>query len=353
MRPSLMASAASAHVARCRGIVQGGQVGADPDSVPGHPCRHRLLFAVEWLSSRRSLILKRMSMQSRYRFTCRVAARRLASQRGDLGRSRRRHRRRAADDVVTTARLINGAAIPGMPNVHSHAFQRAMAGLAEQRSGNDDSFWTWRETMYELASRMTPECLNAIAAQLYADMLKAGYTRSASFTICTVRRDGTALREQRLAMCQALIDAADDRRHRPHVAADAVSDLRLRRRAADRAPAAVHAGDATSICDLRRRLRQSLATLAATRDRHRVAQPARRAAGRRCKTVLDVAARRAGDSHSHRRAGARGAGCQQHSAQRPIEWLLEHAPRRSTLVPGARDSCDDRRSCTASPRPAR
>ena len=61
------------------------------------------------------------------------------------------------DDVVTTARLINGAAIPGMPNVHSHAFQRAMAGLAERRSSHADSFWTWRETMYEHASRMTPE----------------------------------------------------------------------------------------------------------------------------------------------------------------------------------------------------
>ena len=51
------------------------------------------------------------------------------------------------DDVVTTARLINGAAIPGMPNVHSHAFQRSMAGAGRAaRRGHEDSFWTWRET---------------------------------------------------------------------------------------------------------------------------------------------------------------------------------------------------------------
>lgn len=107
----------------------------------------------------------------------------------------------AADDTVTAARMINGAAIPGMPNIHSHAFQRAMAGLVEQRAGKDDSFWTWRETMYDVASRITPECLNGVAAQLYADMVKAGYTSVCEFHYL---HNG----EQRLAMSQALVDAA-------------------------------------------------------------------------------------------------------------------------------------------------
>lgn len=111
------------------------------------------------------------------------------------------------DDVVTTARLINGAAIPGMPNVHSHAFQRSMAGLAERRGGHDDSFWTWRETMYERASRMSPECLNAVAAQCYADMLKAGYTSVCEFHYLHNQPDGAAYAE-RGAMCQAILDAA-------------------------------------------------------------------------------------------------------------------------------------------------
>ncbi|MBS0431451.1 MAG: formimidoylglutamate deiminase, partial [Proteobacteria bacterium] len=62
--------------------------------------------------------------------------------------------------------------LPGMPNLHSHAFQRAMAGLAERRGQNADSFWTWREAMYGFASRVGPDDLRAIAAQLYVEMLK-------------------------------------------------------------------------------------------------------------------------------------------------------------------------------------
>ena len=111
------------------------------------------------------------------------------------------------DDVVTTARLVNGAAIPGMPNVHSHAFQRAMVGAAERRTGHEDSFWSWREAMYQLASRMTPELLNAVAAQLYADMLKAGYTSVCEFHYLHQQPDGQPY-EDPTAMHQALIDAA-------------------------------------------------------------------------------------------------------------------------------------------------
>src|SRR5690242_15192303 len=58
--------------------------------------------------------------------------------------------------------------LPGMPNLHSHAFQRAMAGLAERRGPGNDSFWTWREAMYRFAAALDPESLQAIAAQLYA-----------------------------------------------------------------------------------------------------------------------------------------------------------------------------------------
>jgi formimidoylglutamate deiminase len=114
------------------------------------------------------------------------------------------------EDVVTTARLVNGMAIPGMPNVHSHAFQRSMAGLAERRAAHNDkgdSFWTWRETMYEHAARMSPECLNAVAAQCYADMLKAGYTAVCEFHYLHNQPDGTPYADP-AAMSQALIDAA-------------------------------------------------------------------------------------------------------------------------------------------------
>jgi len=71
--------------------------------------------------------------------------------------------------------------LPGMCNVHSHAFQRGMAGLAESRGTNDDSFWTWRETMYRFVDRIDEEQLQAIAALAYAEMLETGFTRVGEF----------------------------------------------------------------------------------------------------------------------------------------------------------------------------
>lgn len=113
----------------------------------------------------------------------------------------------AADDVVTTARTVNGAAIPGMPNAHSHAFQRALAGLAERRGTQSDTFWSWREIMYRLAARLTPESLNAIAAQVYADMLKSGYTAVCEFHYVHNNADGLSY-DDPLVMCHSLVDAA-------------------------------------------------------------------------------------------------------------------------------------------------
>jgi formimidoylglutamate deiminase len=97
--------------------------------------------------------------------------------------------------------------LPGMPNLHSHAFQRAMAGLAERRGPGDDSFWTWRETMYSFAARIDPETLQAIAAQLYVEMLKAGYTQVCEFHYLHHQPDGTPYAQPE-AMSLALIEAA-------------------------------------------------------------------------------------------------------------------------------------------------
>lgn len=71
--------------------------------------------------------------------------------------------------------------VPGTPDVHSHAFQRGMAGLAETRGPGDDSFWSWREVMYRFALSMTPDQVEAVAAQLYVEMLEAGFTRVGEF----------------------------------------------------------------------------------------------------------------------------------------------------------------------------
>ena len=74
-----------------------------------------------------------------------------------------------------------GPVLPGMPNLHSHAFQRAFAGLTEYRGESQDSFWSWRNLMYRFAARITPESLQAIATWLYVEMLEAGYTHVCEF----------------------------------------------------------------------------------------------------------------------------------------------------------------------------
>ena len=79
------------------------------------------------------------------------------------------------------AERIDGIVVPGMPNAHSHAFQRAMAGNTEYRLSARDSFWTWRRAMYALANRIDPDDLQILATQLFVEMLKSGYTSVAEF----------------------------------------------------------------------------------------------------------------------------------------------------------------------------
>ena len=71
--------------------------------------------------------------------------------------------------------------LPGLPNVHSHAFQRGMAGLTEFRGHTQDTFWTWRELMYRFLAHMSPDDVEAITAQAYVEMLESGFTRVGEF----------------------------------------------------------------------------------------------------------------------------------------------------------------------------
>ncbi|HEY8681673.1 MAG TPA: amidohydrolase family protein, partial [Rhodanobacter sp.] len=105
------------------------------------------------------------------------------------------------------AESLGAWVLPGMPNLHSHAFQRAMAGLAERKGRADDSFWSWRETMYAFAAAIGPDELQAIAAQLYVEMLKAGYTQVCEFHYLHHQPDGTPYAQPE-AMSLALIEAA-------------------------------------------------------------------------------------------------------------------------------------------------
>ncbi|NNM73522.1 formimidoylglutamate deiminase [Enterovirga aerilata] len=85
------------------------------------------------------------------------------------------------DRPTGAAERLRGIAVPGMPNLHSHAFQRGMAGLAERRGPANDTFWTWREVMYRFLGRLSPEDVEAVAAHAYAEMLEGGYTLVGEF----------------------------------------------------------------------------------------------------------------------------------------------------------------------------
>ena len=82
-------------------------------------------------------------------------------------------------------------ALPGLGNLHSHAFQRGLAGLTERRGAGGDSFWTWRELMYRFVERIDPEQLEALAAFAYAEMLEGGFTHVGEFHYLHHDRDGT------------------------------------------------------------------------------------------------------------------------------------------------------------------
>lgn len=82
-------------------------------------------------------------------------------------------------------------ALPGLASLHSHAFQRGMAGLAELRGDSTDTFWTWRETMYRFALAMTPDDVATVATLLYIEMLEQGFTRVGEFHYLHHDRDGS------------------------------------------------------------------------------------------------------------------------------------------------------------------
>ncbi len=107
------------------------------------------------------------------------------------------------------ATRISGLTLPGMPNLHSHAFQRGMAGLGEMRGASDDSFWTWREVMYRFLDRLTPDDVAAIAAQAYIEMLESGFTSVCEFHYLHHDIDGRPYADL-AAMAAAIAQAAGE-----------------------------------------------------------------------------------------------------------------------------------------------
>jgi formimidoylglutamate deiminase len=112
----------------------------------------------------------------------------------------------AVDAAATpdNATRLPGIALPGMPNLHSHAFQRGMAGLA-QRGGD---FWSWREVMYRFVAALTPDDIETITALAYMEMLEAGFTAVAEFHYLHHAPDGTAYADP-AELCTRIAAAAE------------------------------------------------------------------------------------------------------------------------------------------------
>jgi len=107
------------------------------------------------------------------------------------------------------ARRLGGPVLPGLVDAHSHAFQRAFAGLSERRESDSDDFWSWRERMYRVALRITPQQMRAIAAQLYVELLRGGYTQVCEFHYLHHGISGKPYTDP-ATMSWALADAAQD-----------------------------------------------------------------------------------------------------------------------------------------------
>ena len=115
----------------------------------------------------------------------------------------------AANQNNQGCQLLMGPVLPGMVNLHSHAFQRAMAGLAEVCIDLKDSFWSWRDLMYALVAKLNPHQVRQIASYLYIEMLKAGYTQVAEFHYLHHQQSGQAYdnpAEMALQVRQAAVD---------------------------------------------------------------------------------------------------------------------------------------------------
>ncbi|OYV01905.1 MAG: formimidoylglutamate deiminase [Burkholderiales bacterium PBB5] len=215
---------------------------------------------------------------------------------------------------------LPGAALPGLVNAHSHSFQRAFAGLAERRASASDDFWSWRDRMYGVALRIGPQALEAVATQLYAELLAGGYTQVCEFHYLQHAPDGQPYADP-LTLAAALARAA-------HTTGIGLTLLPvLYQRAGFRQP---------SLRDDQRRFATSPASVLALRDGVRAWGLPRVNAGvaihsLRAASAEAMAALLQGvgddDAPIHLHIAEQTAevdDCLAATGQRPIAWLLDH-----------------------------
>jgi formimidoylglutamate deiminase len=210
------------------------------------------------------------------------------------------------------ARRLAGPVLPGFVDAHSHAFQRAFAGLAERRDGAHDDFWSWRDRMYRVAMRIDADALQAVATQLYVELLRGGYTHVCEFHYLQHASDGAPY-EDRGALMWALAQAASDSGigltllpvlyERAGFASPALREDQRR-----------FALDADAVLALQRAARSNGQRCGVAIHSLRAARPA----------SIAMLVERAGDGPIHIHVAeqqAEVADCVAATGQRPIEWL--------------------------------
>ncbi len=221
-------------------------------------------------------------------------------------------------------------ALPGLASLHSHAFQRGMAGLAELRGDSTDTFWTWRETMYRFALAMTPDDVAAVATLLYVEMLEQGFTRVGEFHYLHHDRDGSPYAEP-AEMAARIAQAAE-------ASGIALTLLPAFYAHGSFGGAAPHAGQRRFICSVD----QFAALMAASRQAISALPGAnigiaphslRAVTPDELSAIIPLA--EGGPVHIHAAEQVKEVeDCLAWSGRRPVQWLLEHASvdRRWCLI---------------------
>lgn len=221
-------------------------------------------------------------------------------------------------------------ALPGLASLHSHAFQRGMAGLAEQRGDSTDTFWTWRETMYRFALAMSPDDVAAVATLLYVEMLEQGFTRVGEFHYLHHDRDGSPYADLG-EMATRIAQAAD-------ASGIALTLLPSFYAHGSFGGAVPHAGQRRFICSVDR----FAALMAASRKAINALPGAnigiaphslRAVTPDELKSIIPLA--EGGPVHIHAAEQVKEVeDCLGWSGLRPVQWLLERAPidRRWCLI---------------------
>jgi formiminoglutamate deiminase len=211
--------------------------------------------------------------------------------------------------------------LPGLPNLHSHAFQRGLAGLTERRGAQADSFWSWRELMYQCVERIDPEAVEALSALAYAEMLEAGFTHVGEFHYLHHDRGGVPYADPGELAARIAAAAA-----RTGIGLTLLPVFYAHSGFGGAAPAVRQQRFVSDLEGFARLLEASRAVVRALSGAHvgvaahslRAVTPAQLAA------VLELA--RGGPVHIHIAEQVREVeDCLAWSGRRPIEWLLENA----------------------------